>query len=324
MNVVPRTSARPLVGEKQVIQGSVHTATSKTTAPKDKFSLEADKPSWVHGVGRTSAMSQPDPARHDHALYSVTVTGFSSKNVGEWLGKGELFIGVSDYPRMPWVKTAKNEWVEVKDPQPFTLSHSQLDIASGTVTLRFELFDYDALKVNDLLGSFEAKVKLEDLAKGDLTLDLTSTNGVAKAKATVRRRTLDAARVPQGFVAKRGGDWSVIAADYSTQVELQFRAAFAFANYMPDATMHWVNAPLGWSTVSQLQEDALSVRDAIVALDRDLPRRKELVDVYNKQVRDLARNCVVAEQHYDSENKPTYVLYYWPFDKEHRYLIDEA
>ena len=324
MNVVSRTSARPLTGEKPVVGCTVPTAMNRTATATDQLTLGADKPSWVHSVGRTAAPSQPDPARHDHALYSVTVTGFSSKNVGEWLGKGELFIGVADYPRMPWVKAAKNEWVEVKDPQPFTLSHGQLDIAAGTVTLRFELFDYDSLKSNDLLGSFEAKVRLEDLAKGDLTLDLTSSNGVAKAKATVRRRTLEAARVPQAFVAKRGGDWSVIAADYSTQIELQFRATYLFGTSMPDATMHWVNAPMGWSTVSQLQEDALTVRDAIVALDRDLPRRKELVEAYNKQVRELVRNCVVAEQHYDSENKPTYVLYYWPFEKPHRYLIEEA
>ncbi|HSI05908.1 MAG TPA: hypothetical protein VLC93_15585, partial [Myxococcota bacterium] len=244
--------------------------------------------------------------------------------VGEVFGKGELFIGVADYPRMPWVKAGKNQWVDVKDPQPFTLSHSQLDVAAGTVTLRFELFDYDSLKSNDLLGTFEAKVKLEDLAKqGDLNLDLQSTNGNAKAKATIRRRTLDAALVPAAFVAKRGGDWSRVAADYSTQIELQFRASYAFRAYMPEATVYWVNAPSGWNTVAQLQEDALTVRDAIVALDRDLPQRKELVDAYNKRVGQLTRDCVVCEQYYDSENKPTYVLYYWPFERAHRYLIND-
>ncbi len=325
MNVVSRASGRPHLGEKQIIQAPVRATAAKVAAPADKLSIGADKPSWVRSIGRATAVSQPDPSRHDHALYAVTVTGFSAKDVGEVFGKGELFIGVDEYPRMPWVKAGKNEWVEVQDPQPFTLSHSQLDVAGGTVTLRFELFDYDSLKSNDLLGTFEAKVKLEDLAKqGDLALELRSTNGNATAKATIRRSTIDPAQVPAAFVAKRGGDWARIAADYSTQIELQFRAAFTFREYMPEASMYWVRAPSGAMTAAQLQEDALSVRDAIVALDRDLPRRQEMVDAYNEHVRELAKDCLVYEQHYDAKNNPTYVLYYFPFEQARRFLISET
>ena len=132
----------------------------------------------------------PDPQNHQHAIFTLSVLGFSAQESGNWVGDGELFAMLDGFPRSSVESAGDGEEVEVREPMPFVMAPHAVDTRTGKLRISMELKDEDVAS-NNLLTSFELLHDLDSFHnQPEQHLTLRSLQDDATLKISVRRDTI--------------------------------------------------------------------------------------------------------------------------------------
>ena len=253
--------------------------------------------------GRAPKVGAPDPDRLDHALYTVHILGFSSKDDGDIFGEGEWFVARNRFARTAVIGGSDGDWVNVQDPTPFVLSHYGLNPSERRIRVEFGLYDEDTLE-DELLGTFDHMVEIPENGVPSEPI-LASEDEGASAKIRVVRQVLSTNQVSVDFVRARGGDWKRIAADYSVQRELLFQAEQRVGSMDRLAGPHHAIGPLeAASTVSELQDQAFRIRAFVTSVDGAMKEYAALKNAYNEHMLRLATTVVFEDREPTRPNPP--------------------
>ncbi len=303
---VDRSNIRPRVQvTAPIAQGP--TSAAPTQGKGDIASRGYASSDVVSRVARPNAVTaaEPNPSRHDHAVYSVT---FDSVYLEPGAETALMLLAMADeYIRAfaPFVGEGKwEQWNQ--DVGPYVAPHSRLQLEKGLLGLQFDVWSVMEL---GSIGGFTTEAKLDDLRKqGKTSFELSADSGRVKVRGTIGRRTIRRSDVTPAFIKKRDGDWARIAADYSVQVTLVQTAKAVTAGIAEVKVYREPEGSKAEKRIEEIRDSLLAARAAVTAVDVDMPERPALVAAYNQRVREHEGRTTVEVLDRQGKLKDTVVV----------------